>query len=83
MATDLPSCFAIQFLEQLLKFLLNFALLKKGNFQRSYDFLITKELTFWLPNFFFFHFSSSLSIFDSYCYDLPLCDITLALNPYL
>ena len=51
LATNLPSCFFIQFLRQLLKFLLNFAL-------RSYDFLITKEQIFWLLDF--FHFSASL-----------------------
>ena len=55
MATNLPSCFLIQFLEQLLKFLLNFILLKYVKSQRSYGFLITKELIFWLlPNFGFF-----------------------------
>ena len=43
MATNLPSCFFIQFLEQLLKFLESFTLLKS---QRSYGFLITKELIF-------------------------------------
>ena len=41
----------IQFLEQLLKFLLNFTLLKYVKSQRSYGFLITEELIFWLPNF--------------------------------
>ena len=46
MATNLPSCFSIQFLEQLLKFLLNFTLLKYVKCQRSYGFLITKELIF-------------------------------------
>ena len=47
MATNLPSCFfLIQFLEQLLKFLANFTLLKYVKSQRSYGFLITKELTF-------------------------------------
>ena len=46
MATNLPSCFSIQFLEQLLKFLVNFTLLKYVKFQRSYGFLITKELIF-------------------------------------
>ena len=46
MVTNLPSCFLIQFLEQLLKFLLNFTLLKYVKSQRSYDFLITKELIF-------------------------------------
>ena len=46
MATNLPSCFSIQFLEQLLKFLVNFTLLKYVKSQRSYDFLITKELIF-------------------------------------
>ena len=46
MATNLPSCFFIQFLEQLLKFLANFTLLKYVKSQRSYGFLITKELIF-------------------------------------
>ena len=35
-----------QFLEQLLKFLVNFTLLKCVKSQRSYGFLITKELIF-------------------------------------
>ena len=46
MATHLPSCFSIQFFEQLLKFLVNFTLLKYVKSQRSYGFLITKELIF-------------------------------------
>ena len=46
MATNLTSCFFIQFLEQLLKFLVNFTLLKYVKSQRSYCFLITKELIF-------------------------------------
>ena len=46
MATNLPSCFFIQFLEQLLKFLVNFTLLKYVKSQRSYGFSITKELIF-------------------------------------
>ena len=46
MATNLPSCFNIQFLEKLLKFLVNFTLLKYVKSQRSYGFLITKELIF-------------------------------------
>ena len=46
MATNLPSCFSIQFLEQLLKFLLYFTLLKYVKAQRRYGFLITKELIF-------------------------------------
>ena len=46
MATNLPSCFSIQFLEQLLKFLVNFTLLKYVKSQRNYGFLITKELIF-------------------------------------
>ena len=46
MATNLPSCFSIQSLEQLLKFLANFTLLKYVKSQRSYGFLITEELTF-------------------------------------
>ena len=55
MATNLPSCFSIQCLEQLLKFLVNFTLLKYVKSQRSYSFLITrvnhKRADFWLPNF--------------------------------
>ena len=50
MAINLPSCSFIQFLEQLLKFLVNFTLLKYVKSQRSYGFLIAKELI-WLPNF--------------------------------
>ena len=46
MATNLPSCFLIQFLEQLLKFLVNFTLLKYVKSERSYCVLITKELIF-------------------------------------
>ena len=46
MATNLPSSFFIQFLEQLLTFLVNFTLLKYVKSQRSYGFLITKELIF-------------------------------------
>ena len=46
MAKNLPSCFFIQFLEQLLKFLVNFTLLKYVKSQRSYGFLTTKELIF-------------------------------------
>ena len=46
MATYLPSCFFIQFIEQLLKFLVNLTLLKSVKSQRSYGFLITKELIF-------------------------------------
>ena len=46
MAPNLPSCFSIQFLAQLLKFLVNFTLLKYVKSQRSYGFLITKELIF-------------------------------------
>ena len=66
MATNLPSCFFIQFLEQLLKFLVNFTLLKYVKSQRSYGFLITKELIFGfqildLKD----HFSASLSQFDT------------------
>ena len=48
MATNLTSCLSIQFLEQLLKCLVNFTLLKYVKSQRSYGFLITKELIFGL-----------------------------------
>ena len=46
METNLPSCFYIEFLEQLLKFIVNFTLLKYVKSQRGYGFLITKELIF-------------------------------------
>ena len=46
MATNPPSCFSIEFVEQLLKFLANFTLLKYVKSQRSYGFLITEELIF-------------------------------------
>ena len=46
MATNLSSCFSIQFLEQLLKFLVNFTFLKYVKSQRNYGFLITKGLIF-------------------------------------
>ena len=46
METNLQSCFSVQFLEQRLKFLVNFTLLKYVKSQRSYGFLITKELIF-------------------------------------
>ena len=46
MATNLSFCFSIEFLEQLVKFLVNIILLKYVKSQRSYGFLITKELIF-------------------------------------
>ena len=46
MATNQQSCFSSEFLEQLLKFLVNFTLLKYVKSQRSYGFLIIKELIF-------------------------------------
>ena len=61
MATNLPSCFSIQFIEQLLKFLVNFTLLKYVKSQRNYGFLITKELIFGIQILDFKdHFSASL-----------------------
>ena len=42
-AINLPFCFFIQFLEQLLKFLANFTLLKYVKSQGSYGFLMTKS----------------------------------------
>ena len=69
MPTNVPSCFSVLFLEQLLKFLVNFTLLKYVKSQRNYGFLITKELIFGfqildLKD----HFSASLS---------PSCDVTI------
>ena len=63
MATNLPSSFSIQFLEQLLKFLVNFTLLKYVKSQRSYGLLITKELIFGFQILDLGQFSASLTIF--------------------
>ena len=61
MAKNVPSCFTIQFLEQLLKFLVNFTLLKYVKSQRSYGFSITKELIFSFQILDLkYHFSASL-----------------------
>ena len=62
MVTNLPSCLFIQYLEKLLKFVVNLTLSKYVKSQRSYGFLITKELLFGfqildLKD----HFSASLS----------------------
>ena len=46
MAKNLQFYLSIQFLEQLLKFLVNFTFLKYVKSQRSYGFLITKKLIF-------------------------------------
>ena len=66
MTTNLPFCFFIQFLEQLLKFLANFTLLKYVKSQRSYGFLITKKLIFSFQNLDLkVHFSASLRRFST------------------
>ena len=63
MPTNLPFYFFIQFLEQLLKFLANFTLLKYVKSQRSYGFLITKKLIFGFQILDLkVHFSVSLTI---------------------
>ena len=71
MAINLPSCFLIQFLEQLLKLLVNFTLLKYVKSQRSHGFLITKELIFGFQIFYLKdRFSASLStstVFYYFC----------------
>ena len=78
MAINLPSCFSIEFLEHLLKFLVNFTLLKYVQSQRSYGFLITKELLFGfqildLKD----HFSASLSsLFAKKLY----CSLKIVIN---
>ena len=65
MATHLPSCFSIQFLEQLLKFVVNFTLLKYVKSQRSCGFLITKELIFGFQTLDLKdHLSASLSVIE-------------------
>ena len=61
MATNLPYCFLIEVLQQLLKFPVNFTLLKYVKSQRSYGFLITKELIFGFQSLDLKdHFSASL-----------------------
>ena len=83
MATNPLSCFFIQFLGQLLKFLVNFTLLKYVTSQRSYGFLITKGLIFGfqildLKD----HFSASLTLLPvfSHCICAVCQSIYLTLN---
>ena len=83
MATNLPSCFFIQFLEQLLKFLVNFTLLKYVESQRSYGFLVTKELIF---GFQILDKRSLLSLLNKYwkCHATLLkCEKILTFSPDL
>ena len=62
MGTNLPSCFSVQCLAQLLKFLVNFTLLKYSlKSQRSYGY--TKELIFGFRILNLkYHFSASLKV---------------------
>ena len=79
MATNLASCFFIQFLEQLLKLLVNFTFLKYIKSQRSYDFLIRKELIFGFQLLDFKdHFSASLC---TYSVQMISC-VTLSHGPF-
>ena len=83
MATHLPSFCFIQFLEQLLKFLANFNLLKYVKSQISYGFLITKELIFgfqiWdLKD----HFSASLMTNMFFVCYLLLKEADIHISPY-
>ena len=83
MATNLPSCFLVQFLEQLLKFLVNFTLLKYVKSQRSYGFLITKELILGfqildLKD----HFLASCKVFSFYHYHSLPCSLLTIQRQY-
>ena len=60
MATNLPSCLLIQFLEQLLKFLLNFTLLKYVKYQSSKLWLFNHKRSDCLASTFFFSLFSLL-----------------------
>ena len=79
MATNLPSWCLIQFLEQLLKFPLIFALLKYVKSQRSYGFFDHKRADFLASKFWiFYHISASLNfIFEQNSYHYP----EIQLNP--
>ena len=67
LATNLQSWLFIQFLEQLLKFLVNFTLLKYVKSQRSYGFLTTKELIFGFQILDLkYHFSASLNMISQF-----------------
>ena len=83
MATNLPLGFFIQFLEQLLKFLANFPLLKYVKSQRSYGFLITKKLIFGFQVLDLkVHFSASLSVsgYTNFSGELSELDLTVLQN---
>ena len=63
--------FLFSFLEQLLKFLVNFTLLKYVKSQRNYGFLIIKELIFGFQILDLkYHFSDSLTSIHQYPRDL-------------
>ena len=67
MATNLPSYFPFEFLEQLVKFPVNFTLLKYVKSQKLWLFN-HKRADFWLPNFGFNR--SLLSLLNrSFCFD--------------
>ena len=51
MGTSLPSCFLIEYLEQLLKFLVNFTLLKQVKSQRIYGFFNNRRADFLATKF--------------------------------
>ena len=73
MATHLPSCFSIQFLEQLLKFLVNITMLTYVKSQKSYGFIITKELIFGFQILDLkYHFSASLKYDREHDFDVIL-----------
>ena len=83
MAANLPSCCSIQFLEHLLKFLINFTLFKYDRSQRTYGFLITKELIFGfqildLKD----HFSASLSFSHFSLVFALFCICIFIVNPF-
>ena len=76
MVTNLPFCFFIQYLEELLKFLANFTLLKYVKSQRSYGFLITKKLIFGFQILDLkVHFSASLTRCMRYWDDLSVTQL--------
>ena len=82
METNLPSCFSIQFLEQLLKFLVNFNLLKYVKSQRKAIELIFGFQILDLKDYFSASLSKILAYFSQFLPDLSLVMVVSRVHGY-
>ena len=82
METNLPSCFSIQFLEQLLKFLVNLNLLKYVKSQRKAIELIFGFQILDLKDYFSASLSKILAYFSQFLPDLSLVMVVSRVHGY-